>query len=143
MSTDEIPAEKPEKRKRYPRKSRVFQNLDLSTTRGRRVRALYARYLDRSELQDGDLIHQSAVLKVVKLQSVVERLLDESLKSKKHNHALGDELVRHENLLRRAKLELSALAPKADPGAALAAYLAGNRQDDEDGEDQDADADHC
>jgi hypothetical protein len=43
---------------------------------------------------------------------IVERLQNESLKSKKHSRLLGSELVRHENMLRRAKLELIALKPR-------------------------------
>jgi hypothetical protein len=52
------------------------------------------------------------VLKVAKLQVIVERLHNELLKSKKHNQQLGDELVRHENMLRRAKEELTAMTPE-------------------------------
>jgi hypothetical protein len=42
----------------------------------------------------------------------VERLQDELLKPKRHNRRLGDALVRHENMLRRAKEELTALIPE-------------------------------
>ena len=135
--TDAVPAYKPQKRGRYKRNTDVFRGLDLRTTRGRRIRSLYASYTKQTGLDGDDLIHQSAVLKVAKLQVIVERLQNELLKAKTHDQPLGDELVRHENMLRRAREALAAMTPKAEPGAALAAFLAGKHQDDEDGEETD------
>jgi hypothetical protein len=110
--TDAVPADSPQKRRRYKRNTGVFRGLDLRTTRARRIRTLYASYVEQTELDGDNLIHQSAVLKVAKLQVIVERLHNELLKSKKHNQQLGDELVRHENMLRRAKEELTAMTPE-------------------------------
>jgi hypothetical protein len=109
--TDTEPADKPAKRKQYPRNRGVFRGIDLRTIGARRIRAFYAACMKQAELPD-ELIPQSAALKVAKLQVIVERLQNESLKSKKHSRQLGSELVRHENMLRRAKLELIALKPK-------------------------------
>jgi hypothetical protein len=110
--TDAVPADSPQKRRKYLRNVGVFRGIDLRTTGGRRIRSLYAQYLEQAELDDSDLIHQAAALKVAKLAVIVERLQNESLKSKKHSRLLGSELVRHENMLRRAKLELIALKPR-------------------------------
>jgi hypothetical protein len=111
-SIDAVPADKPEKPRRYKRNRGTFRGLDLRTVRGRRIRALYAPYMEQAGLDDANLVHQSAVLKVAKLQVIVERLQNELLKSKNHSVELGDELVRHENMLRRAKEELPTLTPK-------------------------------
>ena len=62
-----------------------------------------------------DLIVQAATIKVAKLQVIVERLQDELLKAKRHDRRLGDELVRHENLLPRAKAELTAMIKQPIP----------------------------
>jgi ATP-dependent exoDNAse (exonuclease V) beta subunit len=75
----------------------------------RRIRFLYPQYLKQAELDDSDPVNQAAALKVAKLTVIVERLQNQSLKCKRHSRKLGSELVRHENMLRRAKLELVAL----------------------------------
>ena len=113
----EIGGEIPVKRRRYPRKSRVFHGLDLRTARGRRIRSLHQAYAERFDDQADESVAeqpiiQAAILRVAKLQVIVERLQDELLKPKRHNRQLGDELVRHENMLRRAKEELMALIPE-------------------------------
>jgi hypothetical protein len=99
-------------RRQYPRNKGVFRGIDLRTVAGRRIRSLYAPYLEQAELDEGDLTHQAAALKVAKLTVIVERLQAEALKSKKYSKRLGSEIVRLENLLRRAKLELIALKPR-------------------------------
>jgi hypothetical protein len=109
--TDTAPAQKAEKRRKYPRNTGVFRGLDLRTVEGRRIRFLYTPFLEHAKLNADDPIHQGAVLKVVKLVVIIERIQNEVLKSKRHSRALGDELVRHENMLRRAKLELITLKP--------------------------------
>jgi len=140
--THEVPVGKPEKRRRYKRNRGVFRGLDLRTVRGRRIRSLYASYAVQTGLDDDNLVHQGAVLKIAKLQVIVDRLQNELLKSEAHDMALGDELVRHENMLRRAREALAAMTPEPDPGAALKAYLAGNRTRDESDDEDEDDADH-
>ena len=68
--------------------------------------------LDLLQPSDTPIDFLAAILRVAKLQVIVERLQDELLKPKRHNRQLGDELVRHENMLRRAKEELAALIPE-------------------------------
>jgi hypothetical protein len=105
----QIPAEKRSKRRSYPRNRSQIQGIDLRTIVGRRIRALYVGYLEQAELDDDNVVHQAAALRVAGLTVLIERLHREVLKSKKHSRRLGEELVRHENMLRRAKLELIAL----------------------------------
>jgi hypothetical protein len=100
------------RRRQSPRNLGVFRGVDLRTIAGRRIRFLYPRYLEQAELDDGNVVHQAAALKVAKLTVILERLQNESLKCKKYSRRLGSELVRLENLLRRAKLELVALKPR-------------------------------
>ncbi len=109
--TGEIPADTQQKRRSYRRNTGVFRGIDLRTVEGHQVRKLYATYTEQAGLDDDNLVHQGAALKVAKLQVIVERLHNELLKPRKHDQRLGDELVRHENMLRRAKLELNALTP--------------------------------
>jgi hypothetical protein len=97
------------KRRQSPRNLGVFRGIDLRTVAGRRMRSLYPQYLKQAKLDDADLTHQAAALKVAKLTVLVERLQDQALKSRTHSRRLGSELVRHENMLRRAKLELFGL----------------------------------
>jgi len=47
----EIGGEIPVKRRRYPRKSRVFQGLDLRTARGCRIRSLHQAYAEQFDDQ--------------------------------------------------------------------------------------------
>jgi hypothetical protein len=112
--TGEMPADKPEKRPRCRANRGVFRGLDLRTTKGRRIRHLYAGYAAQVG-ESADLIVEAATLKVAKLQVIVERLQDELLRVKRHDRHLGDELVRHENLLRRAKAELTAMIKQPIP----------------------------
>ncbi len=76
------------------------------------IQRLYATYTQQAGLDGDNLVHQGAALKVAKLQVIVERLHNELLRPKRHDQRLGDELVRHENMLRRAKLELNAMTPE-------------------------------
>jgi hypothetical protein len=112
--TTELPRDIPEKPPRSKPNTRVFRGIDLRTTKGRRIRHLYTGYAAQVGEMD-DLIVQAATIKVAKLQVIVERLQDELLKAKRHHRRLGDELVRHENLLRRAKAELTAMIKQPIP----------------------------
>src|SRR4029077_3032052 len=83
----EIGGEIPVKRRRYPRKSRVFQGLDLRTGRGRRIRSLHQGYAEEFDVRADESVPeqpiiQAAILRVAKLQVIVERLQDELLKPK-------------------------------------------------------------
>ena len=89
----------------------------MRTARGHRIRSLHQAYAEKFDDQADESVAeqpiiQAAILRVAKLQVIVERLQDELLKPKRHNRQLGDELVRHENMLRRAKEELMALIPE-------------------------------
>jgi hypothetical protein len=96
-------------RRQYPRNKGVFRGIDLRTIAGRRIRFLYPHYLKQAKLDDAEPVHQGAALKVAKLTVLVERLQDQALRMTTHSRRLGSELVRHENMLRRAKLELFGL----------------------------------
>ena len=81
----------------------------MRTIVGRRIRSLYVAYLEQAKLDADKVVHKAAALRVAGLTVFIERLHNEMLKTKKHSRRLGDELVRHENMLRRAKLELFGL----------------------------------
>jgi hypothetical protein len=106
--TPEIPPELGEMEQPCRPDKGLFRGNDLRTSTGRRIRRLYSGYADQVGDQ-ADLIVQAATLKVAVLQVIVERLQNELLRSKRHDRRLGEELVRHENGLRRAKAELTAM----------------------------------
>ena len=68
---------------------RCISGCRFSTVRGCRVRQLYADYVEQTALDDDNVAHQSAALKVAKLQVIVERLQNEALQCGKHNQQLG------------------------------------------------------
>ena len=106
---DQTPADCRPKRRSYPRNRRQLPGIDLRTIVGRRIRSLYVAYLEQAKLDADKVVHKAAALRVAGLTVFIERLHNEMLKTKKHSRRLGDELVRHENMLRRAKLELFGL----------------------------------
>ena len=97
----------PDRRQSLPRRW-PFTEIDLRTAQGCRIRDLYIARMDKIGSPD-EVVLEAAVLKVAKLQVIVERLHDELLAGKKHNKRLGGELVRHENMFRRAQHDLDVL----------------------------------
>jgi hypothetical protein len=89
IDTDAVSADNPQKRRRYKRNTGAFRGVDLRTVRGRRVRQLYARYVEQTALDDDIVVHQSAALRLARLQVIVERLQNEALRCGKHNQQLG------------------------------------------------------
>ena len=89
-----------------------------ATARGRRIRNLFRAYM--AKLTPGDPLHQAAAMRAAELSVAAEDararlLIDPSAE---------EAAVRLDNTARRAVEELTAIAPKPDPSAALKAYIA-------------------
>jgi hypothetical protein len=92
------------------RANRPLAGLDLRTKKGRLIRDLYRNRMAAFDDETaGDLTVQLAVRRVVELQVIGDGLRSEMLAAPAYDKALGEELVRVENLVRRAEAELAEL----------------------------------
>ena len=80
--------------------------------RHRRVRDLYdAMMSDHADYGDS-VLAQAAVLRIAELRVISEQLRAEMLAKPTYDPDLGEELVRIENMVRRAEIELADAMPK-------------------------------
>jgi hypothetical protein len=83
------------------------------TSQGRRIRDLFGAIMSRLNKPDDALV-QAAALRVAELQVIGEQVRAEMLAGKTYDAVLGGELVRIENMVRRAKLEVDELIAEAN-----------------------------
>jgi hypothetical protein len=86
--TDAVSADNPQKRRRYKRNTGVFRGVDLAPSGGDESGNSMPTTSSKRR-STTTTWHQSAALKVAKLQVIVERLQNEALQCGKHNQQLG------------------------------------------------------
>jgi hypothetical protein len=82
------------------------------SSQGRRIRDLYEAFMALLDDFSDNVLMQAAVLRIAELRVIGERLRAEMLARETHDSALSEELVRVENMIRRAELELTAAIPE-------------------------------
>jgi hypothetical protein len=80
--------------------------------RNRRVRDLYDALLNVLKDHADDMLVQSAILRIAELRVISEQLRAEMLARPGYDSGMGEELVRIENMIRRAEGELEDAAPQ-------------------------------
>jgi hypothetical protein len=80
--------------------------------RNRRVRDLYVAIMGALEDHADNMLVQAAVLRSAELRVIGEQLRAEMLTRATYDLELGEELVRIENMIRRAETELAVAVPE-------------------------------